>query len=136
MFAQLIMHLLDEGDKTRAAKAIAYAEKVLPTYNLPHNYLGGGIDFAEAYYRLGNVKKAKQVVSSMYKNCSQYVAYYLTLKQSAFNASTRDCMYNLYLMQTMIDVVDQYDKEYGDKLASTLSRYMQIYQQRGGTFYE
>ena len=136
MFAQLIKHLLDEGDNERAAKAIAYAEKVLPTYNLPYNYLGGGIDFAEAYYRLGDAKKAEAVVSSMFKTCSQYVAYYLTLKQSAFNASIRDCMYNLFIMQSLIEVVDQYNKEYGDKLAAPLSKYMQLYQQRGGTLYE
>ena len=134
LFAQLIRHLLDNGDKERARKAIAYSEKVLPTYNLSHNYIGGGIDFAESYFRLGDKKKAEAIVESMYKNCSQYVAYYLTLKHSAFNASLRDCMYNLYIMQTLVDVVDQFDKPYGDKLASTLSKYMQLYEQRGGTF--
>ena len=134
MFAQLIKHLLDEGDTGRAAKAIAYAEKVLPEYNLPYNYLGGGIDFADAYYRLGNKKKAEEIIGSIFKTSSQYVAYYLTLKLSAFKASSRDCMYNLYVMQSLIDVVDTYDKAYGDKLADTLSKYMKLYEQRGGDF--
>ena len=134
LFAQLIRHLLDKGDKERARKAIAYSEKVIPTYNLSHNYIGGGIDFAESYFRLGDKKKAEIIVASMYKNCSQYVAYYLTLKHSAFNVSLRDCIYNLYVMQTLVDVVDQYDKPYAEKLSSTLSKYMQLYEQRGGTF--
>ncbi len=136
LFAMLVKHLLQEGDKERARKALAYADKVLPEYNLPYNYMSGGIDFAEAYYALGNAKKAEKIVESMYKNCSQYVAYYLTLKQSAFNASSRDCMYNLFIMQSLIEVVGKYNKSYADRLVANLSKYIEIYEQRGGTLYE
>ncbi len=136
LFASLIMHLLDEGKKDKAAKAIAYAEKVLPVYNLPYNYMSGGVDFADAYYQLGKPKQAEKILNQMFTNCSQYVAYYLTLNQTGFNASMRDCMYNFYIMQAMVDVADQYNKSFADRLASKVSQYMQIYQRRGGEFAE
>ena len=136
LFASLIKHLLDEGKKDKAAKAIAYAEKVLPVYNLPYNYMSGGVDFADAYYQLGKPKEAEKILNQMFTNCSQYVAYYLTLNQTGFNASMRDCMYNFYIMQAMVDVADQYNKAFADRLASKVSQYMQIYQRRGGEFAE
>jgi hypothetical protein len=136
LFASLIKHLLQEGKKDKAAKAIAYAEKVLPVYNLPYNYMSGGVDFADAYYQLGKPKQAEKVISQMFTTCAQYVAYYLTLNQTGFNASMRDCMYNFYIMQSMVEVVDQYNKAYGDRLAGKISEYMQIYQRRGGVFAE
>ena len=134
LFASLVKHLIAEGKNDKARKVLQYAEKVLPEYNLPYNYMSGGIDFAEAYYKLGNAKRAKQIMAAMFKNCSQYVAWYLTLNQSRFNFSQRDCMYQIYMMQEILDVVDNYDHAYGDKLAETISRYMDIYRQRGGSF--
>ena len=134
LFAMLIKHLLDEGKKDKAIKAIKYADKMLPEYNIPYNFMGGGLDFAEAYYKLGNKAKAEHILGKMYKNCSQYMSYYLGQKQSAFNSNQRDCMYNLYIMQSILDIADEYDKSYGDKIAESLSKYMRLYEQRGGTF--
>ena len=136
LFAMLVRHLIDEGDKERAAKALAYAEKVLPEYNLPYNYMGGGIDFIEAYYELGQTKNARKVADAMFKTSSQYMTYFLGLKQSSFNSSLRDCMYNLYVMQTITDIASQYDKDYADKLSERFARFANKYQQRGGTFGE
>ena len=48
----------------------------------------------------------------------------------------RDCMYTFYIMQAMVDVADQYNKAFADRLASKVSQYMQIYQRRGGEFAE
>ena len=42
------LNLIQEGKKDKAAKALAYAEKVIPAYNVPMNYLSGGIDIAKA----------------------------------------------------------------------------------------
>ena len=134
LFAMLIKHLLEEGKKDKAVKAIKYADKVLPEYNIPYNFMGGGLDFAEAYYQLGNKVKAEYILGKIYKNCSQYVAYYLGMRQSAFNSNLRDCMYNLYIMQSVLDVADKYNESYGDKIAESLSKYMRLYEQRGGTF--
>ena len=47
LFAQLALNLIQEGKKDKAAKALAYAEKVIPAYNVPMNYLSGGIDIAK-----------------------------------------------------------------------------------------
>ena len=66
LFAQLALNLIQEGKKDKAAKALAYAEKVIPAYNVPMNYLSGGIDIAKAYALLGNKAKAKEAINSVF----------------------------------------------------------------------
>ena len=133
LFGMLISRLISEGKKDKAKKALEYAEKVLPTYNLPMNYLNGGLEFANAYYVLGMKKKADEIVNAMWKNYGQYMNWYLSLKQSRFTASQRDCMYNLYIMQQIVDMIAPYDKAAADKKTVELNRLMSTYQSRGGS---
>ncbi len=133
LFGMLISHLLIEGKKDKAKKAIEYAEKVLPTYNLPMNFMGGGLDFIEAYYKLGNKKKAEETFNSMWKNSTQYMRWYLSLDQSRFNSSQRDCMFHLYVMQQLCDRTAPYDKALADKKSMELSKIIAVYESRGGS---
>ncbi|MBR4521867.1 MAG: DUF2723 domain-containing protein, partial [Prevotella sp.] len=99
LFGTLLLHLIDESKLDQAKKAVSYAEKVIPTYNVPMSYMNGGADFAQAYYALGMNKKAEETLDAMWKTSAQYVRYYLSLSQSRFMSSQRDCMYHLYIMQ-------------------------------------
>ena len=97
------------------------------------NYLNGGLEFANAYYVLGMKKKADEIVNAMWKNYGQYMNWYLSLKQSRFTASQRDCMYNLYIMQQIVDMIAPYDKAAADKKTVELNHLMSTYQSRGGS---
>ena len=120
----------------KAKKALLYAEKMLPTYNLPYNYMNGGADFAEAYFILGMQSKGEKVIKDMWKNCYQYIRYYLSLPQSRFNSSQRDCMYNLYVMQRLCEITARYNENLAEKLNGELSQLMAAYQGRGGSLGE
>ena len=132
LFGMLITHLLTEGKKDKARKALEYSEKVLPTYNLPMNYMGGGLDFINAYYVLGMKKKAQDVTNSMWKTCVQYMNWYLSLNQSRFNASQRECMINLYVMQQLVEVVAIHDKVLYKKMSIEMTQIVNAYENRGG----
>ena len=132
LFGTLITHLLTEGKKDKAKKALEYSEKVLPTYNLPMNYMGGGLDFINAYYVLGMKKKAQDVTNSMWKTCVQYMNWYLSLKQSRFNASQRECMINLYIMQQLVEIVAIHDKALYKKMSIEMTQIVNAYENRGG----
>jgi len=136
LFGTLLTHLMKEGKKDKAKKAIEYAEKVLPTYYLPMNYLNGGMDFAMTYYELGMRQKGEQVINSMWKTCTQYLRWYLSLNQSNFISSQRNCMYNLYAMQQMTDIVARFDKSKANKMSAELNQFISLYQSRGGSLGE
>lgn len=63
LFGQLALHLIAEGQKAKALKVLQKAEKELPTYNIPMNYMSGGNDIAHAYALLGQKKKALEVIN-------------------------------------------------------------------------
>ena len=132
LFGTLLLHLIQEGKLDQAKKAVAYAEKVIPTYNVPMSYMNGGADFAEAYYMLGMNKKAEETLDAMWKTCAQYLRYYLSLPQSRFMSSQRDCMYNLYIMQRFCEIASPYNKTLADKMTENLNQLIAAYQGRGG----
>ena len=133
LFGTLLLHLIQEGKLDQAKKAVVYAEKVIPTYNVPMTYMNGGADFAEAYYKLGMNKKAEETLDAMWKTCAQYLRYYLSLPQSRFMSSQRDCMYNLYIMQRFCEIASPYNKPLADKMTENLNQLIAAYQGRGGS---
>ena len=133
LFGTLLLHLIQEGKLDQAKKAVAYAEKVIPTYNVPMTYMNGGADFAEAYYKLGMNKKAEETLDAMWKTCAQYLRYYLSLPQNRFMSSQRDCMYNLYIMQRFCEIASPYNKPLADKMTENLNQLIAAYQGRGGS---
>ena len=53
LFAQLAKELIAQGDNERAKKVLAYAEQVIPGYNVPETHESGSYDIATAYAALG-----------------------------------------------------------------------------------
>ncbi len=136
LFATLITRLLAEGKTDKAAKAIAYAEKVIPTYNVPMNYLSGGLDFVSAYYALGQNKKGQETLNAMWNNSVQYLKWYCSLTQNRFMQSQRECMYHLYVMQRLAEIAGKYDKAFADKKSAELETLATMYHSKGGSFGE
>ena len=132
LFAQLALNLIQEGKKDKAAKALAYAEKVMPEYNVPMNYLSGGLDIAKAYALLGNKAKAKQAISSVFKNAHQYMVWYNSLSGSRFMQSQQDCMMHLYVMNSCIDIAHMVDNKWAASLMKQFNADAATYQSKGG----
>lgn len=49
LFGMLALHLIAENKKDKALKVLQKAEKEIPAYNVPLNYMSGGADIAKAY---------------------------------------------------------------------------------------
>lgn len=137
LFAQLALHLIAEGKTDKAMKALAYAEKVIPSYNVPMNYLSGGLDIAKAYALLSSHNnsykaKAAETTKQVFNNAHQYMAWYNSLKGSRFTQAQQDCMMHIYIMSMCIDNADLFDKALADKLETQLKADMATYQSKGG----
>ncbi len=132
LLAQLATELIRENKKDKALKVLQKAEKEIPTYNVPMNYMSGGADIARAYALLGQNAKAKEAINAVWKDASQYMEWYLTLSGSRFSGSMSDCMTQLYIMQQVLDIADIVDTKQADKLEKQLASLYARYQAKGG----
>ena len=132
LFATLALHLIAEKKYEKAKKALAYAEKVLPEYNVPINYLSGGLDLARAYQRLNMKAKAKDVLNKVMGNARQYMDWYLSLDGNRFAQSMQDCALNLYVMREGISILEKVDKAAADRSMRDFIRIVNTYESKGG----
>ena len=134
LFADLATHLISEGKNDKAAKALAYAEKVLPSYNIPINYMSGGLTTARAYATIGNKAKAKEYANAVWTNAKQYLLWYCSLDGNRFAQSQQECMMQMYIMQQTLSVAEMIDESYATKLEKEFSSLSMAFQNKGGRF--
>ena len=136
LFAQLALHLIAEGKTDKAMKALAYAEKMIPAYNVPMNYLSGGLDIAKAYALLGNTgnckAKAAEATKQVFNHAHQYMTWYNSLKGSRFTQAQQDCMMHIYIMSMCIDNAALFDQALANKLEAQFNKDLATYQSKGG----
>ena len=134
LFADLATHLISEGKNDKAAKALAYAEKVLPSYNIPINYMSGGLTTARAYATIGNKAKAKEYANAVWTNAKQYLLWYCSLDGNRFAQSQQECMMQMYIMQQTLSVAEMINESYAAKLEKEFSSLSMAFQNKGGRF--
>lgn len=132
IFSQLALHLIEEGQKAKALKVLQKAEKVLPTYNVPMNYMSGGAEIARAYALLGQKAKAMQTINAVWKDAYQYAVYYLGLNDNWFTMSQRDIMIQLSILTQINDITRLVDKQLYAKRRTMIDRLYSTYIGKGG----
>ncbi len=136
LFGQLALRLLAENKRDKAMKMLQKAEKVIPDYNVPMNYMSGGVDIAKAYALLGQRQKALGVLNATWKDASQYAAYYLSLDGSQFDMSQRDCMVQLSILSQIAEVTEIVDKNLAAKWRNQIDQLYRMYIGKGGQVME
>ena len=132
LFAQLALHLIAEGKLDKAKKTLAYAEKVIPSYNVPMNYLSGGLDIAKAYAHLGNKAKATETLKAIFNNSHQYMKWYNSLTGSRFTQAQQDCIMHIFIMNMCVDTADTFDKTLANKFNQLFTADVTTYHNKGG----
>lgn len=132
LMATLALHLIVEGKTAKAAKVLAYADKMIPEYNVPVNFMSGGLDYAEAYALVGNKQKALHMLNAVVKNAKQYAEWYLQLNGSNFMMSQQDAMLQFYILNKASESAEVVDKKISGEIQKSLQNYMRIYQAKGG----
>ena len=136
LMSSLALHLILEGKKVKAKKVLEYADKVMPAYNIPVNFMSGGLDYAAAYASVGNKQKAKQMLQAVVKNAQQYAEWYLSLRQDRFMQSQRECMLQLYILNQAADVAKGFDPAAAKSIMTKLNALGRRYESRGGQLME
>ena len=133
LMGQLALQLLSEGKTDKARKVLAKAEQEIPTYNVPMNYMSGGLDIARAYAFLKDKQKTLNTINSVWKGAEQNLRWYLSLAGNRFTQSQNDIVTNLYIMQNVIEITKLVDPALTQKQMDNVNRYYKVYTDRGGS---
>ena len=133
LFATLALHLIADGRKDLAKKALTKAMKEIPEYNVPINYMSGGSDLAKAYALIGDKANATKLDKKVFGVAEQYVNYYLSLRGIRFQQSARDVLTQLSIMDQTVDVTKLFDAKLAKQQQDTMQRLYSRYMAQGGT---
>ena len=132
LLGQTALQLIAEGKKQKAINILKKAEVEIPTYNVPLDYLNGGIDMARGWLMAGQKAKGKEYVETIWKNASQYLTYYLSLPNDKFLMSQNDCIRQIMIMQNICDVAGMVSPQLEQKYQKQLNNLYTLYHGRGG----
>ena len=134
--ARLALELITEGKDKKAQEVLTYTAKMIPTYNVAHNYSSGSLDMARAWAMLGQKKQALNIVNDLWKNSVQYMKWYCSLSGFRFDSAKQDCLLHFYILQQCNALTQTIDEKLADKQFKELSILGSIYQELGGQLYE
>ena len=132
LLSQLAINLVNEEQNEKAMKVLALAEKEIPAYNVPADFQSGSLEIARAYAALDQNAKAQEILDQLWNKSIQYMNWYCTLSGSRFNASSRECMYHLYVLQQELQLAQLLDEKKAETMAAQLQQLAGLYQSKGG----
>ena len=83
IFGSLIKALVEEGDSVRAKNALDYCLKVIPDYNVPHDFYSSR-DLAESYYMIGETEKAAEIYKTLAELSLKNLNWYSRLSDKQY----------------------------------------------------
>jgi hypothetical protein len=108
IFAQLINQLLVEGEREKAAKALAYCKEMIPDFNVPYDFQNGASQLAEAYYKLDNRKEGDRVTKALADKSVEYLTWYLKLNDKRVALSMREIQYHIAILDEEVKMMKKY----------------------------
>ena len=132
IMARLALELITEGKDSQALKVLAYATKMLPSYNVPHNYSSGSMDMVRGFVSLSKSDEAKAIMDEMWTTATQYLRWYCSLDGYRFEAAQNECAIQFYIMQQLVSLADTFDKNWADKHMMELNQLATVFEQKGG----
>lgn len=119
-FSQLITQLVKEGKKEKALAALAYAQKMIPSHNVPYDWANGALQMAEAYYQLGKATEADQILDDLANKSVEYMIWYLSMSDNQLAISSENFMYNAGILDAEIRVMEKYKSKLAAHYAKQL----------------
>ena len=111
IFTQLVGQLIKEGKKDKALAALDYAEKMMPSYNVPYDWANGAFQMAESYYQLGQNEKANKIIDELANKSLEYMIWYLSLNDNQLAIAGENFVYNASLLDAEVRLMEKYKSE-------------------------
>ena len=136
LMADLALQLIAEGKNDKALNVLRKAEKVLPEYNVPNNYISGASDMAKAYALIGKKADAQRLNAQVWKDAMQYAQWYVGQEGNRFTMSQNDVLKYIYIMQATAEVEDIIDSKKAENMMHQINALYVLYQKKGGQPFE
>ena len=134
--AKLALELMYEGQDKKAEEVLRYTEKMIPSFNVAHNFSSGSLDMARTWASLGHKKEALNIINQMWKTSVQYMKWFCSLESYRFDAAKHDCMVNFYILEQLASLTEIVDEKTYNQQMKELTLLGNIFEQRGGKIYE
>jgi len=132
LLAQTALQLVAEHKNKKALDILKKADVEIPDYNVPIDYMSGGLDMARAWVLAGNKQKAAEYLGKVWKTSSQYLTYYLSLDANRFAQAQNDCIRQIMIMQSACEVASMVNLQTAKKYEDQLNKLYTLYHGRGG----
>ena len=132
LLAQTALQLLSEHKNKKAIDILKKADVEIPDYNVPIDYMSGGLDMARGWILAGQKQKAAEYIGKVWKTASQYLSYYLSLDANRFAQAQNDCIRQIMIMQSTCEVASMVDQKTAKKYEDQLNKLYTLYHGRGG----
>ena len=128
VFGSLTKALVEEGDSIRAKKALDYCLKVIPDYNVPHDFYSSG-ELAESYYRIGETEKAAELYKTLAELSLKNLNWYSRLTDRQYASVINDVRRELFYLQPTLGFFEQNNPSLYQQYISEYERYYQRFEQ-------
>ena len=130
IFSQLIQQLMAEGKREQAKEALAYAEQMIPAYNVPYDWQNGAAQMARAYYQLGMTTEAEAIMKALADKAVEYMTFYIGLDEGRFYISTHEFEYHWAVLDAEVKMLKENNSPMTEVYEKKLNEMYDLYLQR------
>ena len=132
LLAQTALALIAEHKDKKAIDILKKADVEIPYYNVPVDYMSGGLDMVRGWLLTGQKAKGEEYLKKVWTNATQYLNYYLSLNADRFAQAQSDCIRQIMIMQSAAEVAGMVSPKLEAQYAKQLNALYTLYHGRGG----
>lgn len=121
MFGRLATALIEEGKNDKALKLLDKCQKVLPAYNVSHDY--SSLALAECYYRLGQRQKAEEITENVAVNTLANLKWFYSMNRTQLNSAMSEVGNNLAILQSVLQLYSNNNPRLAEKYMPSFQMY-------------
>lgn len=113
MYGRLANALIAEGKRDKALEVLEKVMEEIPVDKFEHSYFT--FNLIEAYYKLGQMEKARELMDGYADQLDQQLVYYKSFERKKQRELDREIRYAMGSLQQLVTYANQYDAENAPK---------------------
>ena len=99
LFVILASQLIKEGQHEKAYEVLNRSLEVIPTYNVPHDYImSSSKEMADDYIKVGHPENALPILNDLANKAVEYITWYESLDDQRFYDNYESCYRHLLML--------------------------------------
>jgi tetratricopeptide (TPR) repeat protein len=139
-FGQLAKALIDKRDTAKTKEVLDYCLKVIPSYNVPHDYFYS-VHLAEAYSQIGEMEKATELYKELAELISGNLNWYNRMPDKQYAGVFHEISVNISELHAILiffyhnnkELYDQYAADFSEQYYPRFEQFANRVQKGGGT---